>query len=173
MSIDATNIAPPPQNGGLKGIAPSIFTGDRSKTETFLNEFWRYRLLNRNNESIRVPFYRVLTALSYIRGPLVDDWVNACDRELERRIDNRQPNAVDESDEALWTGFENAFKAAWKDTARTQSAYDQLMRLAMRDLDIDTYTATFERLATAAEWEPDAKGTIARYRAGLRENIHR
>jgi hypothetical protein len=38
---------------------------------------------------------------------------------------------------------------------------------------IDTYNATFEQLAAAAEWEADAKGTIARYRAGLCENIHR
>jgi hypothetical protein len=47
------------------------------------------------------------------------------------------------------------------------------MKLAMKDLDIDTYTATFERLASAAGWEPNAMGTIARYRAGLRENVHR
>jgi hypothetical protein len=32
------------------------------------------------------------------------------------------------------------------------------MKLQMKDLDIDTYNATFERLAAAAEWEPDAKG---------------
>jgi hypothetical protein len=47
------------------------------------------------------------------------------------------------------------------------------MKLQMKELDIDTYNATFERLASAAEWEADAKGTIARYRAGLRENVHR
>jgi hypothetical protein len=43
----------------------------------------------------------------------------------------------------------------------------------MKDLDVDTYNTTFDHLAAAAEWEPDAKGTIARYRAGLHENIHR
>ena len=43
----------------------------------------------------------------------------------------------------------------------------------MQGYDIDTYNATFERLAAAAEWEPDAKGTIAKYRNGLRNNIHR
>ena len=43
----------------------------------------------------------------------------------------------------------------------------------MRDLDIDSYTATFERLALAAGWEADAQGTIERYRQGLRENLHR
>jgi len=162
-----------PPNGGLKGIAPGIFNGDRSRSDAFWNEFRRYRLLNRNNESINVPFYRVLTALSYIKGPLVEDWVNAQSEELEKRIDTSRHGYVTETNEILWQEFESAFRSAWKDTARTQSAYDQLRKLAMRDLDIDTYNATFERLASAAEWEPDAKGTIARYREGLRENIHR
>jgi hypothetical protein len=43
----------------------------------------------------------------------------------------------------------------------------------MKDLDIDHYIATFERLAAAAEWEPDAKGTIAQFKAGLEELIHK
>jgi hypothetical protein len=47
------------------------------------------------------------------------------------------------------------------------------MKLVMKDLDVDTYTATFKCLAAAADWEPDAKGTIAHYRQGLRENVHR
>ena len=46
------------------------------------------------------------------------------------------------------------------------------MKLTMKDLDVDTYTATFERLAAAAEWEAYAKGTIARYRFGLNEGVH-
>ena len=46
------------------------------------------------------------------------------------------------------------------------------MRLTMKDLDVDTYMASFEHLAAATEWEPNAKGTIAHYHAGLQENIH-
>jgi hypothetical protein len=76
MSVNATTTAPAPNNG-LKGVAPIIFNGDRSKSDSFWNEFRQYRLLNRKNESISTPFYRVLTALSYIWGPLVEDWVNS------------------------------------------------------------------------------------------------
>src|ERR1700744_64053 len=42
----------------------------------------------------------------------------------------------------------------------------------MKDLDIDTYTATFEQLTAATKWEPNMKGTIAHYRGGLREQVH-
>ena len=43
----------------------------------------------------------------------------------------------------------------------------------MKDLDVDTYTATFERLASTAGWEPDTQGTIARYCTGLHDQVHR
>jgi hypothetical protein len=175
MSAHVTTVAPihPPSSNGLKGTAPAVFAGDCSRSESFWNEFCRYRLLNRNNESISIPFFRVLTALSYIKGPMVEDWVNAQDEELERRTNNTKPGSVRKSDEILWQEFEATFKGAWTDTTKVQSAYSQLMNLKMKDLDVDTYNATFAHLANAARWEPDAKGTINRYRSGLREAIQR
>jgi hypothetical protein len=173
MSVNITTTMGTTPLNGLKGVTPAIFNGDRSKSDSFWNEFRRYRLLNRKNKSISIPFYRVLTALSYICGPIVKDWVNSQAGLLEQHIDTTQTPHIAESDKILWDEFEIAFQSAWKDTARTQSAYDQLMKLQMKDLEIDTYNAMFERLAAAAEWEPDAKGTIARYRAGLCENVHR
>jgi hypothetical protein len=128
MSVNATTTTPNPPNGGMKGTAPAIFTGDRSRSDAFWNEFHHYRLLNRNNESVKVPFFRVLTALSYIKGPLVEDWVNARDEELERRVDPTHLTSVGEDDKVLWEEFEAHFKSAWKDTAKTQNTYDQLIR---------------------------------------------
>ena len=64
------------------------------------------------------------------------------------------------------------FKAVWKDTAKTQNMYDQLMKLTMQNYDINTYNATFEQLTATAEWEPNVKGTITHYWSGLRSNIH-
>jgi hypothetical protein len=172
MSVNATTTTGHASTNSLKGTALAIFNGDRSRSDAFWNEFRCYWLLNRNNNSISTPFYRILTALSYIKGPLVEDWVNAQASTLEERVDTTHMLHVAKTDEVLWTEFESDFKSAWKDTAHTQSAYDQLMKLQMKELDIDTYNATFERLANTAEWEPDVKGTIARYRAGLCENIH-
>jgi hypothetical protein len=79
---------------------------------------------------------------------------------------------ITKSDEVLWTKFKTAFQSAWKYTAKTQSTYNQLMKLQMKELDVNTYNMMFEHLAAAAKWEPDAKGTIAHYRAGLCENVH-
>ena|ERR1700761_943256 len=98
-----------------------------------------------------------------MKGPLIEDWVDSQDRRLERCLDRNRDDYVADSSEDLWTEFEVAFKSAWKDREKAQSTYEQLMRLVMKDLDIDSYMATFERLSLAAGWEPDAQGTIERY----------
>ena len=47
------------------------------------------------------------------------------------------------------------------------------MKLTMEAWDIDNYNVTFNRLASVAGWEHDSQGTIARYRSGLRNVVHR
>lgn len=173
MSANVTTTAPvnPPSNG-LKGIAPAVFNGTQSCAENFLNEFWRYKLLNCTSDTMNIPFYGILTALLYIHGLIVEDWVNTQDRWLEGQIDVTKPNHVAETDEVWWTEFKANFKSAWKDKAKAQSAYNLLMKLEMENLNVDMYIATFKQLAATAEWESDAKGTITCFHVGLQENVH-
>ena len=46
------------------------------------------------------------------------------------------------------------------------------MRLTMNGWDVDTYIATFDRLALAAGWDQDSEGTIAKFREGLSKGVH-
>jgi len=107
-----------------------------------------------------------------MRGPNIDAWVDAQETALEAKT-TRTTNPIAETDKVLWNKFKTAFKAVWKDTTRTQSAYEQLMKLEMKNGDVDTYIATFKRLADTAKWEANAKGTIARFKVGLQDHIHR
>ena len=103
---------------------------------------------------------------------MINDWVNAQESQLSDHTDTTKPNHVREDDEVLWTEFETAFKDAWTDTSKKQNVYDQLMKLTMAGWDIDTYIATFERLALTAGWALDAEGTIVQFREGLSKGIH-
>ena len=177
MSAGATRTAPAPataptSNGGLRGVPPTIFNGDRSKANTFWAEFRRYALNNRTHPAMTLPFDRVLTALSYIQGPLIDDWVNAQENHLTTRTDTTQTTFVLEMDPVLWAEFATAFQDAWKDTSKKQNAHEQLRKLVMKGWDIDTYIASFERLALAANWALPAEGTIMQFRQGLNRMIH-
>jgi len=107
-----------------------------------------------------------------MHGPNIDAWVDTQETALEAKTTCTM-NPITETDEVLWNKFETAFKAEWKDTTHTQSAYKQLMKLEMKNSDVDTYIATFERLTDAAEWEANAKGTIAHFKVSLQDHIHR
>ena len=129
-------------------------------------------MVNRNHEAMKVPYDRVLTALTYMRGPLINDWVDQQEKKLARRIDTSTTNWVVKTNEILWSEFETAFLAAWTDTSKKQNAFDQLMRLTMNGWDVDTYIATFDRLTAAAGWDSNSEGTIAKFREGLSKGIH-
>jgi hypothetical protein len=62
-------------NGGMRGNAPTIFTGDRSKSDEFLREFKIYHMVNSQNNAMLVPLDRIGLAISFIRGLNVNDWV--------------------------------------------------------------------------------------------------
>ena len=161
-----------PSNGGMRGVPPTIFDGTHSKADDFMGQFHRFKMVNRTHKAMKVPYDRVLTALTYMRGPLINDWIDQQEKKLADRTDTTKRNHVQESDEVLWSEFETAFLAAWTDTSKKQNAYDQLMRLTMNGWDIDMYIATFDRLALAAGWDLDSEGTIAKFREGLSKGVH-
>ena len=175
MSVNVTTTTPaqnPPSNGGMRGVPPTIFDGMRSRADDFMGQFRRFKMVNRTHEAMKVPYDRVLTALTYMRGPLINDWIDQQEKRLDARVDTTKRGHVQETDEILWNEFEAAFLAAWTNTSKKQNAYDQLMRLTMNGWDVDTYIATFDRLTLAAGWDQNSEGTIAKFREGLSKGVH-
>ena len=79
MSVNVTTTAPAsnlPSAGGMRGVPPTIFDGTRSHAEDFWGQLRRFKMVNRNHEAMKVPYDRVLTALTYMHGPLINDWVD-------------------------------------------------------------------------------------------------
>ena len=175
MSVNTTTTTPAqnaPSNGGMRGLPPSIFDGTRSKAKDFMGQFRRFKLVNRSHETMKIPFDRVLSALTYMRGPLINDWVDEQEKKLAAQTDTTKRSHIQETDEVLWSEFETAFLAAWTDTLKKQNTFDQLMRLMMNGWDVDTYIATFDRLALAAGWDVNSEGTIAKFCEGLSKGVH-
>ena len=175
MSVNVTTTVPaqnPPSSGGMRGVPPTIFDGTRSRADDFMGQFRRFKMVNRTHEAMKVPYDHVLTALTYMRGPLINDWIDQQEKRLDARVDTTKRGHVQETDEVLWNDFEAAFLAAWTDTSKKQNTYDQLMRLTMNGWDVDTYIATFDRLTLAAGWDQNSEGTIAKFREGLSKGVH-
>ena len=60
-----------PADAKLNGVPPTVFDGDRSMSEQFINEFAMYRALNHDHRIIANPYLRTVLALQYIKGPNV------------------------------------------------------------------------------------------------------
>jgi hypothetical protein len=137
--------ATPTANGKLARLPPTVFTGDRTKSDKFLKEFKQWRLLNCNHNEMKQPYNPVLMILTYIKGPRVDDW-------QEARLEELTSTNLHPDDEALWTNFEQKFKDAYTNNNKKRAAYDKHMTLQMKGGDIDTYIATFDNLLAKAGW---------------------
>ena len=85
MSVNvttATSVPNPPSNGGMRGVPPMIFDGMRSYADDFWGQFCQFKMVNRSHDAMKVLFDRVLTALTYMRGPLINDWVDQQEKKL-------------------------------------------------------------------------------------------
>jgi hypothetical protein len=101
----------PPTNGDLNGVPPTIFDGDQSKVQRFVTQFGLFWIVNETNPVISNPKRRVALALTYIRGPRVDNWVSQQFNALLMKISgdaNHPPKHA--MDEALWEEFITEFK---------------------------------------------------------------
>ena len=86
------NLAPLPGQGRgsnkLIGNPPSIFNGDKSRSEEFSTQWQLYEGVNMTNNQMRIPFQRAMLFLTYLQGPLVNEWVKAMSTWLRLQITN-------------------------------------------------------------------------------------
>jgi hypothetical protein len=78
-------MALPPKPVSLQGTTPTIFTGNRSLSDTFMCDFKIYKIMNPLANVMKQPYACVTTALSLIQGLKVDDWVDEQLNELEQK----------------------------------------------------------------------------------------
>jgi hypothetical protein len=158
-------------------MIPQIFQGDRKDAERFMQQFGAYRFLNRHNSTFTNKAEQVAYALTFIKGPLVDDWAYDMADQLSIKVEGNpttgDPPTHAENDPALWEWFARAFRDAFTDSTRKQDAYSRLTKM---ELDIDKVNSSitlFKCLIREAGWGPDAEGTIKLFQDILPVGLHR
>lgn len=119
MSVNATTMTPamnPPSNSGMRGVPLAIFDGMCSHTDEFWAQFHRYKLVNHTHDAMVKPFNQVLTALTYIRGPMINNWVNAQEQALANQTNPTKTRSIHEDNEILWDEFKVTFRDALSQT---------------------------------------------------------
>jgi len=166
----AAPAAPVIETGKLRGEPPVIFSGDRTKSDDFMDEFALYKGINANHELMMVPYFRVLLALNYIAGDDVKHWKADQRKELEEKV-TRQITPILRREEVLWNDFVAAFNRTYTDTAKQQTAYHKLHQCVMRGDDLDTYIARFQHLANEAGFDVAAAATVSLFSKGLKRQL--
>ena len=154
----------------MNGMPPDTFTRVRANADAFMQQWKLYQTINDEHVNIQSPFKRVVTALHFIRGPNVNDWVEEQLTSLTNKV-THPTNPIDRGNEVLWNDFEQAFHTTFTDTTKKQSAHAKLHALKMRIGGVDDYTAAFEHLAALAGYDLSDQGVVYLYTKGLERGL--
>ena len=153
-------------NGALKGNPPVHFTGDRAKSRGFLNAFNLYKETNRNNETMKNPYSRVTTALTYMTGDMMESWK---EDQLQQLID-RVAGGTPDTDEQHWQLFETEFRNAFTNTNAAKDAQRELRNLKQGE-SLDEYITKFKQLARLGNLPFTEHGVIEQFKLGLKGGL--
>jgi len=102
--------------------------------------------MNPHVEQLAIPYQRSMTFLSYIQGPIVNDWVEEQAQWLIDQVTGGVPHA----EENLWTTIETRFCQAYTDTVEKQKAQHSIRDLKMKGDDLNGFIAQFATTAKKA-----------------------
>jgi hypothetical protein len=150
-------------NGKLSGKEPTVFTGDRKDTESFILEWQIYQMLNYDTAVMWQPFTRAMLFLSFIKGPAVHEWNML---QVNWLMTCARTGALP-SEEFLYDTVEAAFRSAFTDTMSVQRAKAEFHLISMERGDLDGYVSKFERLARLAGYDLNSSLVLDRFGSKL------
>ena len=160
---------PNPPHDKLSGQQPTIFDGDRQKSEAFMQEWNIYWGINRFTPQMVNPFSRVLMFLSFIKGDKVHEWTQA---QLRWAVDYVAQAPGNDNHEYLWDTVADAFFRAFTNITREVDAQTNIKTLKMKgDHGLDDYISTFERLARLGGYNLADKAVIDMFVDGLPNSL--
>ena len=149
--------------------APIVFMGDRTKTDKFCTQWELYWGVNNNNTLMRNAYHQAMFFLTYIQGPLINEWVIVVSCWLNQKIQN----GIADDHEDLWTEVAVAFTRRFANTLERERVQAELKRgIKMKDGDLDAYIANFEQLAQKAGYHLDTPQTIDIFTDGLPQELY-
>jgi hypothetical protein len=135
----------------LVGNTPLIFTGDRSRAKEFITQWQLYEGVNITNELMRTAYQRAMLFLTYIQGPVVNEWVKGVNAWLRGQIVNQRwaPN-----DERLWNEVFDSFNRQFANVMEQEDAQAALAKgLQLDKGDLDKLITEFEQLVRHAGYD--------------------
>ncbi len=121
-AIPPTHLIPIQPGGDLKpaGIPPLLFDGNRTCTDTFIRKLQIYMMANQGVPGFESLIRHVAIALTFIKGPQVDGWVEGILEGLE------QLHPINDNIEYTYLNFLSCFKSQFADSTKQEVAQASL-----------------------------------------------
>jgi hypothetical protein len=148
-------IPPAPATGGrsdkLVGNTPLIFKGERSRAEEFITQWQLYEGVNITNDLMRNAYQRAMLFLTYIQGPVVNEWVKGVNAWLRGQIIHQRWAPTDER---LWVEVFDSFNRQFANIMEQEDAQAALAKgLQLEKGDLDKLITEFEQLVRHAGYD--------------------
>jgi hypothetical protein len=139
------------RNDKLVGNTPLIFKGERSRAEEFITQWQLYEGVNITNELMRNAYQRAMLFLTYIQGPIVNEWVKGVNAWLRGQIINQRWAPTDER---LWVEVFDSFNRQFANVMEQEDAQAALAKVLQLDKgDLDKLITEFEQLVRHARYD--------------------
>jgi hypothetical protein len=135
----------------LVGNTPLIFKGERSRAEEFITQWQLYEGVNITNDLMRNAYQRAMLFLTYIQGPIVNEWVKGVNAWLRGQIINERWAPTDER---LWAEVFDSFNRQFANVMEQEDAQAALAKgLQLEKGDLDKLITEFEQLVRHAGYD--------------------
>jgi hypothetical protein len=149
-------IPPAPVIGGrrsdkLVGNTPLIFRGERNKAEEFITQWQLYEGVNITNDLMRNAYQRAMLFLTYIQGPIINEWVKGVNAWLRGQIIHQRWAPTDKR---LWVEVFDSFNRQFANVMEQEDAQAALAKgLQLEKGDLDKLITEFEQLVRHAGYD--------------------
>jgi hypothetical protein len=151
MPIPPAPIVGGGRNDKLVGNTPLIFKGEHSQAEEFITQWQLYEGVNITNDLMRNAYQRAMLFLTYIQGPVVNEWVKGVNAWLRGQIINQRWAPTDER---LWVEVFDSFNRQFANVMEQEDAQAALAEgLQLDKGDLDKLITEFEQLVHHARYD--------------------
>jgi hypothetical protein len=151
MPIPPAPVVAGGRNDKLVGNTPLIFTGDQARAEEFITQWQLYEGVNITNDLMRNAYQQAMLFLTYIQGPIVNEWVKGVNAWLRGQLIHQRWAPTDER---LWNEVFDSFNQQFANVMEQEDAQAALAKgLQLEKGDLDKLITKFEQLVRHAGYD--------------------
>jgi hypothetical protein len=154
----------------LVGNPPLIFKGDRDKAKEFITQWQLYEGVNITNDLMRNAYQRAMLFLTYIQGPLVNEWVKGVNAWLRGQVIRQRWHTTDER---LWDEAQDSFNRQFANVMEQENAQAKLAGgLKLERGDLDALITEFEQLVRHAGYDINQELVLCVFTSALPDTMY-